>query len=112
MTHLPSIKLPTKSLQVTISNSSTTTQQHFNSSNLQQFKSTTVHIFNSSNLQQFKSSNSSSSSYRNSSNSSRLQALDALTEHLAEALHTFLSRREQLFETDGTTLQEFRTTPC
>merc|ERR1712035_78199 len=94
MTHLSSIKLPTKSLQVTILNSSSTTQQHFNSSNSQQFIT----------------SNSSSSSYHNSSNSSRLQALDALTEHLTEALHTFLSRRKQLFETDGTTLQEFRTT--
>merc|ERR1712126_398584 len=92
MIHLSSIKLPIKSLQVTIINN------------------TTVQIFNSSNLQQFKSSNSSSSSYRNSSNSSRLQAFDALTEHFTKALHTFLSRRKQLFETDGTTLQELRTT--
>merc|ERR1712035_53083 len=89
MTHLSSMKLPTKSLQVTIINSSATTQQ-----------------FNSSNLQQFTSSNSFSSSYHNSSNSSRLQAFDALSEHFTEALHTFLSRRKQLFETNGTTLQE------
>merc|ERR1719228_1978729 len=92
MIHLSSIKLPIKSLQVTII--STTTQQHFNSANFQQFIS----------------SNSSSSSYHNSSNSSRLQALDALTEHLTKAGHTFLSRREQLFEANGTTLQELRTT--
>merc|ERR1711973_688002 len=82
MIHLSSIKLPTELLQVTILNETTT-------------------------VQEFNSSHPTSST---SSNCSGLQALDAFSEHTTEASNAFLSRREQLFDADGSTSQEVTTT--
>merc|ERR1719489_13668 len=81
MIHLSSITLPTESLHATIHNTTT--------------------------LQQFISSHPTSST---SSNCSGLQALDAFREHTTEARNTFLSRREQLFDADGSTSQKVTTT--